>query len=37
MLKSLYIQMYTILEYGQCFLYLNTGGILGTDIVGQLG
>ena len=23
--------MYTILEYGQCFLYLNNGGILGTD------
>ena len=25
------VEMYTILEYGQCFLYLNNGGILGTD------
>ena len=25
-------QMYTILEYGQFFLYLNNGGILGTDL-----
>ena len=26
-------QMYTILEYGQFFLYLNNGGILGTDLL----
>ena len=26
-------QTYTILEYGQFFLYLNNGGILGTDLL----
>ena len=27
------VQRYTILEYGQFFLYLNNGGILGTDLL----
>ena len=29
------VKMYTILEYGQYFLYLNNGGILGTALLAN--